>query len=433
MYEPGVCPGFYGGGEDLNTAMVTLYVSDQSLYLAGQWLYAHAGNQPVQLLAARSCRESAQALQRKFAVASEPLMLPEPEEPPEALGADVRARVQAFGTTRVVLPVSFDSLPLRYSPETNMPDVAPRYPIFRQLWTLGFREFDLFNLWGTSRVCIPYLLDEFRNRHKGQRCFVVGNGPSLNQIDMTRLRNEITLGANRCYLGYEKWGFPFTYWGINDGLQIERHRAEYETHIPADTVKFFPIEYLPLLRFENACPVNVQPCASYEPLFSDSCERVYMGSAVTYLLVQVAAVMGCDPIVLVGVDHRYALKTRSDGNGPLVPKRLLRSLRRIEDRFERTLIGDILRARRERSAKARRITHNAADFWNAGDAAEPTHFDARYLEGENREFATPSMKCATDQFACAARWGEQRGVRILNATPGTALKTVPLIPFDDLF
>src|ERR1044072_5448632 len=32
----------------------------------------------------------------------------------------------------------------------------------------------------------------FRNRHKGQRCFVLGNGPSLRNQDLTPLANEIT-------------------------------------------------------------------------------------------------------------------------------------------------------------------------------------------------------------------------------------------------
>ena len=32
----------------------------------------------------------------------------------------------------------------------------------------------------------------FRNRHKGQRCFVIGNGPSLKTQDLSLLAREIT-------------------------------------------------------------------------------------------------------------------------------------------------------------------------------------------------------------------------------------------------
>ncbi len=67
---------------------------------------------------------------------------------------------------------------------------------------------------------------------------------------MTLLKNEITFGSNRCFLGYEKWGFDFTYWGVMDRLQVEEYGTEYEDNVPAHTLKFFPFE------FENACPIN---------------------------------------------------------------------------------------------------------------------------------------------------------------------------------
>src|SRR3546814_1865686 len=34
-------------------------------------------------------------------------------------------------------------------------------------------------------------LEYFYNRFKGKRCFIIGNGPSLNKIDLSLLRNEI--------------------------------------------------------------------------------------------------------------------------------------------------------------------------------------------------------------------------------------------------
>ena len=38
--------------------------------------------------------------------------------------------------------------------------------------------------------------EKFRNCHKGQRCFVIGNGPSLNEQELTPLANEITFVSN---------------------------------------------------------------------------------------------------------------------------------------------------------------------------------------------------------------------------------------------
>ena len=30
----------------------------------------------------------------------------------------------------------------------------------------------------------------FKNKHEGKRCFVIGNGPSLNKLDMSKLKDE---------------------------------------------------------------------------------------------------------------------------------------------------------------------------------------------------------------------------------------------------
>ena len=37
---------------------------------------------------------------------------------------------------------------------------------------------------------------KFKNLHEGQRCFIVGNGPSLSKLDLSKLTNEIVFTAN---------------------------------------------------------------------------------------------------------------------------------------------------------------------------------------------------------------------------------------------
>lgn len=45
----------------------------------------------------------------------------------------------------------------------------------------------------------------YRNRHFGNRCVLVANGPSLNAMDLSFLRNEIIIGL---YHRYEYQGRP---------------------------------------------------------------------------------------------------------------------------------------------------------------------------------------------------------------------------------
>ena len=48
-------------------------------------------------------------------------------------------------------------------------------------------------------------LGALKDKHKGERCFIIGNGPSLKQTDLTKLKNEYTFGLNRIYLAFRRW------------------------------------------------------------------------------------------------------------------------------------------------------------------------------------------------------------------------------------
>ena len=418
-----------------------LYLPNQSSFLVERWLRIRTDVGTVQLLVSKSSLSLASELKSRYPAVSEILILPESEDLEGKQAVSLREQIRGSGVTKVVLPLSVDTATLRFVEATNIPDLRPFYSAFRQLWLLGFREFEIFNLNGTQTFFIPRLLDEFVDLHKGKRCFVAGNGPSLNKIDMTRLENEITLGANRCYLGYEKWGFSFTYWGIMDRLQIEEYSKEYEDHIPPETIKFFPFEYLPFLRFYNACPLNHFYDVPDFPQFSDSCDKIYLGNTVTYMLIQIAAVMGCNPIILIGVDHRFCFKDEELGklpnvSEPSVTRNESTVIRWLKNRLRGTMVYEVLKCWRQvraRSKPTRSSTDTKEfDFWTASDATVATHFDPRYTSGEKR-FVPPRSKRAEKAFECAARWAEANGVQIVNATPGTALTAFPLVSYDSLF
>jgi len=347
------------------------------------------------------------------------------------------------------------------------------------------------------------LLDEFVGIHEGKRCFIVGNGPSLNKIDMSLLKNEITFGQNRCYLGYEKWGFPFTYYCLADRLQVEEYFKEYEDNIPKKSIKFFPFEYLPFLRFENICPFNFLFDFNNFPQFSDSCDKIYLGNTTTYILIQIASVMGCNPIILIGTDHRYQLKeeekTHVNSEYDLETEEKIIDIYKIASSFQnlgyfddgKKWFNNVLKKTKDKELIAGAYFHlgeiyylkgdfkNAEnmfkkclknlplhkkasdylglmgisffedsledskqnvsstqdrgnDFWVATDATEPTHFDGRYSAGKKR-FIRPRPERAERAFECAARWAEAKGVKILNATPGTELTAFPLVSYESLF
>ena len=72
-------------------------------------------------------------------------------------------------------------------------------------------------------------LKTFFNIHKGERCFIIANGPSLKSIDFSLLKNEITIGMNRIYLMKEQNGFMPNYLAcIDKQSQLLQFTNEYD-------------------------------------------------------------------------------------------------------------------------------------------------------------------------------------------------------------
>ena len=65
-------------------------------------------------------------------------------------------------------------------------------------------------------------LGDFKDIHRSQRAFIIGNGPSLKQTDLSKLKGEFTFGMNRFYLSYPELGFHSTYYVSINSLVIEQ-------------------------------------------------------------------------------------------------------------------------------------------------------------------------------------------------------------------
>lgn len=186
-----------------------------------------------------------------------------------------------------------------------LPDLAPEYNRFQRLWHLGFRQFALLSFHGFRQMEISLFPEILVDRHKEKRCFIIGNSPSLEKLDMSRLKGELTLGADQSHRKFHNWGFHFNYWACVDQIKIEELALEYQDNLPEDVIKFIPFEYFPMLQLPNCCPVNSRYESRPDLPFLPVVEALQTGFGVTYTLLQLAAVMGCNPIYLIGVDHHW--------------------------------------------------------------------------------------------------------------------------------
>jgi len=149
------------------------------------------------------------------------------------------------------------------------------------------------------------------NVNKGKRCFIIGNGPSLNLIDLTLLKNEYTFGVNAIYTNYDKMGFYPTYYVVEDFLVAEDRAAEINAYAKSD-IKFFG-NYLRYCLEPDESTILLNVLLDYSeyqnfPYFSKNLlQRVWVGGTVSYLCMQIAFYMGFSEVYLVGFDHNYTI------------------------------------------------------------------------------------------------------------------------------
>ena len=79
-------------------------------------------------------------------------------------------------------------------------------------------------------------LGELKDKHKGKRCFIIGNGPSLKNTDVSKLKDEYTFGMNRIYLAFPDWEFKTSYLVSVNDLVVEQCVDDF---IALDIPKFF--------------------------------------------------------------------------------------------------------------------------------------------------------------------------------------------------
>lgn len=213
----------------------------------------------------------------------------------------------------------------------------------------------------------------FKDIHKGKRGFIACNGPSLNDIDVTKLTGEIVFGLNR---GYLKKELPITYLVTIDGLIENQFRQEFES-------------YQCKAKFSHNLRNSIRLLWTGDvPKFSpDISQPIWQGHSVTNVALQVAYYMGLNPVYIIGMDHfiNYANTTRVDGK-----------------------------------------------YLNID--GDPNHFDYNYFVGEV-EYHHQNLKRVEQGYSLARQYYEHTNRKLYNASTTTALsdKIIPRVDFEEIF
>ena len=226
-------------------------------------------------------------------------------------------------------------------------------------------------------------LDELLDKYAGGRAFIIGNGPSLKNTDLKKLRNEFTFGLNRIYLNFRAMGFATSCLVSVNDLVIQQCVSEMQAlEIP----RF--LAWRSHVHLAPATPPAALPAFLYttyeSPLFArDARGRVWEGATVTYVAMQLAFHMGFRQVVLIGVDHEFASKGEAN----------------------QTVVSE-------------------------GD--DPNHFSPEYF-GKGFRWQLPDLVMSELAYRMAREAYEKAGRELVDATVGGKLQVFPKVDYNSLF
>jgi hypothetical protein len=172
-------------------------------------------------------------------------------------------------------------------------------------------------------------LGSFKDRHTGERCFLVGNGPSLSKLDLSKLEGELAFTVNRGYLA-AKLGLPKTpYYVITDPLTYAPYAREVR-YAQVGT-RFYRADVCDLPEYRDAAdresavrvPFHRAPTMDDGYFAEDATTGVFRGFTVLLDAAQLAFMMGCREVYVIGCDLDYhQTDTHVYGTGPIEQQRL---------------------------------------------------------------------------------------------------------------
>jgi hypothetical protein len=223
-------------------------------------------------------------------------------------------------------------------------------------------------------------LQQLRNTHTNERCFILGNGPSLRRTDLSRLRDEFTFGLNRIYLLFPELGFSTSCLVSVNDLVLEQCFQEIAA---LDLPKFITWR---ARRWFPADPQTIFIDSDFtgpETFAAQPTGRIFEGFTVTYVALQLAFHLGFSEVVLVGVDHNF-------------------------------------------------VTQGPANLAVVSEGEDPDHFTPDYF-GEGFRWQLPDLAGSERAYRLAGRAYDAAGRRVIDATVGGKLTVFPKADFGRLF
>lgn len=222
-------------------------------------------------------------------------------------------------------------------------------------------------------------LTTMKDAHLGERCFIIGNGPSLKVTDLKKLMGEYTFGMNRFYLMFPELGFSTTYYISVNSLVIEQCAEDIrDLRVP----KFLSWRSRDLIQ-PTEDMLFLHTTYTGAKFARDARGRLWEGATVTYVALQLAYHMGFKQVILIGIDHSFSTKGKPNT----------------------TVISQ-------------------------GD--DPDHFHEGYF-GKGFRWQLPDLETSERAYKLALDAYTQSGREVLDATIDGNLTVFPKVAYEELF
>jgi hypothetical protein len=234
----------------------------------------------------------------------------------------------------------------------------------------------LSSRWQKSR----HHMRALRNTHAEERCFIIGNGPSLRRTDLTKLKGEFTFGLNRIYLIFSELGFATSCLVSVNELVLEQCVSEMKA---LDLPKYLTWRSRHWFADDLQAVFVDTDFTGPEDFSHNASGRIFEGFTVTYVALQLAFYMGFSDVILIGVDHNFT--TQGPANQAVVSQ------------------GD-----------------------------DPNHFSPNYF-GAGFKWQLPDLDGSERAYRLARHAYESDGRRVLDATVDGKLTIFPKVDYNSLF
>lgn len=237
--------------------------------------------------------------------------------------------------------------------------------------------------------------------NKEKTVYLIGNGPSLNKIDISKLKDKNTISFNRAFIAYKDWGFYPTHFMVVDPVVMENIASDVNRLISNGNIQSFyfrkRFEKFIIKSTDNVTLISFrQNIWERGYRWGNSLKRMGMIANVGATSVPILQILGYKRIIILGTDCNYK---EADLKNVEIEKNADNADRRIVYKSE----GD----------------------------NDPNHFRPDYF-GKGTEYSKPQTANHYKGWEYISKTYKKKGIEILLCSPGSKLTSLfPEIEFND--